>query len=66
MSMTPVIAQYIPELGQLLRTFNIRYELAGRTFEVPMKAVSWTQAESIMAAIKDNGMVHSELVEIET
>lgn len=29
-------------------------------------ALSLAQAESIMAAIKDNGMVHSELLEIET
>ena len=57
-------ATYDPDLGQFLRTFNIRYTFDGNTFELPIKATSWREAEYMLDAVKRNGVVHSELIEV--
>ena len=55
--------QYDHDLGQYLRTFNIRYTYGSKTFEVAIKALTWLEAEEMLDAIKENGMVNNELVE---
>jgi hypothetical protein len=59
--MTPT---YDTDLGQFLRTFNIRFEYDGKVFETPIKAVTWLEAEDMLDAIKATGMINSELIEI--
>lgn len=59
--MTPT---YDPDLGQFLRTFNIRYTYGSKTFEVSIKAPTWLEAEEMLDAIKENGTVHNELIEV--
>lgn len=63
--MTPVMARYDPDLGQFLRTFNVRYRRAGLVFELPIQATSWADAEAIVNAVAASGVVHSELVAVE-
>ena len=55
---------YDPDLGVFLRTFNIRYYILFQPYEVQIKAKSWQQAEQMLKAIKSNGVVYSELVEV--
>ena len=55
---------YDPVAGVFYRTFNVRFQAGGVTFEIPLKATCWQQAESILAAIRHNGYVHNELVEV--
>ena len=57
-------AQYDPDLGQFLRVFNVRYTHGSKTFEVAIKATSWTEAESLLASLKESGIVHNELLEV--
>lgn len=59
--MTPT---YDTDLGQFLRTFNIRYTYDSKTFEVAIKALTWLEAEEMLDAIKENGMVNNELIEV--
>lgn len=63
---SPRAITYGPDLGVFLRTFNIRHEWDGLTFEAPMKAASWAQAEHILHAIKATYTVHNELIETTT
>jgi hypothetical protein len=56
--------QYDPDLGQFLRTFNVRYTMNDKLYEVQMKAVSWLEAENILHSIRKTGVVFSELVEV--
>lgn len=59
--MTPT---YDPDLGQYLRTFNVRYTYDGKIFEVAIKALTWLEAEEMLDAIKESGMVNNELIEV--
>lgn len=55
---------YAPDLGQFLRTFNIRYTHGSHTFEVAIKATSWSEAEELLVSLKESGIVHNELIEV--
>lgn len=63
--MTEHLAEYDPHSNTFLRTFNIRFTNHNKTWEVQIKASGWKDAESILAAIKLNGEVHSELIAYE-
>ena len=63
--MKPVIARYNEETGTFLRSFNVRYEYEGLTYETTLYASCFDNAENILEAIKRNGIIHSELIETE-
>jgi len=47
------------------KPFNVRYEFEDRIYEVTLYASCFDQAENVLEAIKRNGTVFSELIEIE-
>lgn len=55
---------YDPISGVFYRTFNIRFQHFGQFFEVPVIAMSWREAEDMLEAIKANGHIHNELIEV--
>lgn len=55
---------YDTDLGQFLRTFNIRYVMNDKLYEVQFKTTTWLEAENMLHAIKKTGIVHSELLEV--
>lgn len=63
--MKDVIAKYDADAGKFLRTYHIRYRRNHATFEIPIQASSWAEAEAILFGIIANGVVHNELVAVE-
>lgn len=55
---------YDPDLGQFLRTFNVRYTMNDKLYELQIKAASWLHAENILHGIRKTGVVYSELLEV--
>lgn len=64
--MKQALVKYDTDLRTFLRTFNLRFQTTKGTFETQIKASCWKDAESILAAIKSTGEVHSELIAYET
>lgn len=55
---------YDPEQGVFYRTFNIRFVHMDMTFETPLVALSWREAEDMLQAIKETGTVDNELIAV--
>lgn len=55
---------YDTDLGQFLRTFNVRYVHDNKMFELPIVATCWAEAEAMLRSVKASGIVHSELLEV--
>ena len=55
---------YDPISGVFYRTFNIRFHHCGMDFETPIIAMTWREAEDMLDAIKANGHIHNELIEV--
>jgi len=55
---------YDPEAGVFWRTFNIRFNYDGLTYEVPVMALTWQHAEAMLKAIKTEGIIHNETIEV--
>ena len=60
-----MITKYDTHSGTFLRTFNLRYRLKDKTFETRIIATSFTNAEEILDSIKNNSIIHSELIEVQ-
>jgi hypothetical protein len=54
---------YDPVSGAFWRTFNIRFNHGGLTYEVPLMALTWKHAEDMLEAIKADGIIHNETIE---
>ena len=55
---------YDPQAGVFYRTFNIRFEFKGLIYEVPVMALTWQHAEDMLEAIKANGKIDNETIEV--
>jgi hypothetical protein len=55
---------YDPVTNTIWRTFHIRFKDRGQTFEVPIMALTWQHAEDMLEAIKANGKIDNELIEV--
>ena len=61
-NMQDKLVEYDTYSNTFLRTFNVRFAGPEGVYEIPIKARCWKDAESKLAAIKSNGVVHSELI----
>jgi hypothetical protein len=63
--MKPAETYYDPISGCFQKPFNVRYEFEDNVYEITLYASCHDQAENVLEAIKQNGIVYSELLEIE-
>ena len=63
--MKPAPIFYDPISGCFQKPFNVRYKFEDNIYEITLYASCHDQAESVLEAIRRNGVIHSELLDVE-